>query len=39
MTGFEKFQQKIKDGILACLPEEYRNATVNIVHVVAPHFL
>lgn len=33
MTGFEKFQQKIKDGILACLPEEYRNATVNIVHV------
>ena len=33
MTGFEKFQQKIKDGIPACLPEEYRNATVNIVHV------
>lgn len=33
MTGFEKFQQKIKDGILAYLPKEYRNATVNIVHV------
>ena len=33
MTGFEKFQQKIKEGILAYLPKEYRNATVNIVHV------
>ena len=33
MTGFEKFQQKIKDGILAYLPKEYWNATVNIVHV------
>ena len=33
MTGFEKFQQKIKDGILAYLPEEYRDAAVEIVHV------
>ena len=33
MTGFEKFQQKIKEGILAYLPKEYRNASVNIVHV------
>ena len=33
MTGFEKFQQKIKNGILAYLPEEYRDAAVEIVHV------
>ena len=33
MTGFEKFQQKIKDGILAYLPEEYQGAMVDIVHV------
>lgn len=33
MTGFEKFQQKIKDGILAYMPEEYQGATVDIVHV------
>ncbi len=33
MTGFEKFQQKVKDGILAYLPEEYQDAMVNIVHV------
>lgn len=33
MTGFEKFQQKIKDGILAYLPGEYRDATVDIIHV------
>ena len=33
MTGFEKFQQKVKDGILAYLPKEYRGATVDIVHV------
>ena len=32
MTGFEKFQQKVKDGILAYMPEEYRDATVEIVH-------
>lgn len=33
MTGFEKFQQKIKDGILAYMPEEYQGAEVDIVHV------
>ena len=33
MTGFEKFQEKIKDGILAYLPEEYQGAMVDIVHV------
>lgn len=32
MTGFEKFQQKVKDGILAYMPEEYRDATVEIIH-------
>lgn len=33
MTGFEKFQQKVKDGILAYLPKEYRGAEVDIIHV------
>ncbi len=33
MTGFERFQQKVKDGILAYLPKEYRDAVVDIVHV------
>lgn len=33
MTGFERFQQKVKDGILAYLPKEYRGAAVDIVHV------
>lgn len=32
MTGFEKFQQKVKDGILAYMPKEYHNATVDIIH-------
>ena len=32
MTGFEKFQQKIKDGILAYMSKEYHNATVDIIH-------
>lgn len=33
MTGFERFQQKVKDGILAYLPKEYRGAEVDIIHV------
>ncbi len=33
MTGFEKFQQKVKVGILAYLPKEYRDVMVNIVHI------
>jgi len=33
MTGFERFQQKVKDGILAYLPNEYRGAEVDIIHV------
>ncbi len=33
MTGFEKFQQKVKDGILSYMPEEYQGAMVDIVHV------
>lgn len=33
MTGFEKFQQKVKSGILAYLPKEYRGAEVEIIHV------
>lgn len=33
MTGFEKFQQKVKDGILRYMPVEYRDASVDIVHV------
>lgn len=33
MTGFERFQQKVKDGILAYLPREYQGAEVDIIHV------
>lgn len=33
MTGFEKFQQKIKDEILVYMPREYRDATVEIINV------
>lgn len=33
MAGFERFQQKVKDGILAYMPEQYQGAEVEIIHV------
>lgn len=33
MTGFEKFQEMVKDRILGFMPEEYSGASVDISHV------
>ncbi len=33
MTEYEKFQEKVKDGILAFMPDEYRDASTSIFHV------